>query len=156
MDPVIDTHSFAFISVLRTMDLPAKYSLTAGGIFSLLLLAQLIPRTAMPFKGISLSIPEHVIYPYALERHRSVGSSRSTFGLYRGVFCLGYQAASVSKAGLRTGTLSLISMVPLFAGPHLGFLADILGLSLNSLLRIHRSAGWMSFFLALFHVFISL
>ena len=158
MDPVIHASSFAFISVLRTMDLTAKYSLAAGGIFSLLLLAQLIPRIARLFGGVSIFVSKHVIFPYILKRHEVVGPwTRATVAVHliyiaANVFCLGFHTSSVSKAGLRAETLSLINIVPLFAGPHLSFLADVLGFSLDSLHRIHRSAGWMSFSLAVFYV----
>ncbi|KAH6667734.1 hypothetical protein B0J14DRAFT_675578 [Halenospora varia] len=43
-------------------------------------------------------------------------------------------------------------MIPLFLGPHLGFLADILGISLSTFRLMHRSAGMMSFGLVLLHV----
>lgn len=46
-------------------------------------------------------------------------------------------------------------MVPLFAGLHHGFLADLFEISLDVYRSIHRSAGLMSFFLAPFHVLTS-
>jgi hypothetical protein len=158
--PVIHTRSLAFISVLRTMDVTAKYALAAGGIFSLLLLTQLIPHIPKLFKGVSIWVSKHVIFPYALQRHQRVGPwtqsfSRCTSNLIyiaANVFCLGFHASSVSEAGLQAETLSLINTVPLFAGAHLSFLADTLGLSLNSVRRIYRSVGWTSFSLALFYV----
>jgi hypothetical protein len=72
------------------------------------------------------------------------------------IFCTSFHTSSISEAGLRAGTLSLINIVPLFAGPHLGFLADLLGVSINIYRRIHRSAGLMSFLLTLFHVIVGL
>lgn len=151
--------SFAAVSFLWTMDPTAKYSLAAGGIFSLLFLTHLIPHVAKLFKGVAIWISKHVIYPYAINRHRIIGPwTRALVILHLvyislNVFCLSFQASSALEAGLRAGTLALINMVPLFAGPHLGFLADVLGLSLTSFHRIHRSAAWMSFAMALFHVF---
>jgi hypothetical protein len=158
MDSADPSRSFAAVSFFRTMDPTAKYSLAAGGVFSLLFLIQMIPHLAKLFKGVAIWISKHVVYPYAINRHRIVGPwTRATVALHLmyiglNVFCLGFQASSAWKAGLRAGTLSLINMVPLFAGPHLGFLADMLGLSLISFHRIHRSAGWMSFAMAFFHV----
>jgi hypothetical protein len=43
-------------------------------------------------------------------------------------------------------------MSPLFIGPHLSFLADMLGVSLSTYRNIHRSMGVVSFALLLFHV----
>lgn len=51
--------------------------------------------------------------------------------------------------------LSLINMVPLFAGFHLSFLADLLGVSVSMYQHIHSSVGLMSFFLVLFHVLVA-
>ncbi|PVH67378.1 hypothetical protein DL98DRAFT_643971, partial [Cadophora sp. DSE1049] len=66
-------------------------------------------------------------------------------------FCLGFRA-DIAKAGVRAGNLSLINMIPLFSGPHLGSLADLLGISLSTFRLMHRSAGIMSCSLVLFHV----
>lgn len=41
-------------------------------------------------------------------------------------------------------------MIPLFAGPHLSFMADILGFRLGMYRRVHRSAGVMTFTVLLF------
>lgn len=157
MDTGMHTRSLTFISILRTMDVTAKYALAAGGIFSLLLLMQLIPRLPKLFKGVSTWVLKHLVFPYVLDRHRTVGPWTRAAVLVHlayiaaNVCCLGFRASSVSEAGLRAETLSLINMVPLFAGAHMSFLADTFGLSLNSVRRIHRSVGWMSFSLALFY-----
>jgi hypothetical protein len=89
------------------MDVTAKYALAVGGIFSLLLLTQLIPRIPKLFKGVSIWVSKHVVFPYALERHQMVGPwTRATVAVHlvyiaANVFCLGFQASSVSEAGLR-------------------------------------------------------
>jgi hypothetical protein len=67
-------------------------------------------------------------------------------------FCIGFKVADIQSAGLRAANLSLINMIPLFAGPHLSYLADILGVPLRAYRRIHRAGGMMSFFLLIFHV----
>ncbi|KAH8585783.1 ferric-chelate reductase [Bisporella sp. PMI_857] len=46
--------------------------------------------------------------------------------------------------------------MPLFAGPHLSLLADLLGMTLAKLRQIHRSMGMISLLLALVHVLITL
>ena len=63
----------------------------------------------------------------------------------------GLRAATFSDAGRRASTLAEVNMIPLFAGPHLAFLADRLGLSLKTIRGIHRSAGWMTAALVLLH-----
>ncbi len=68
------------------------------------------------------------------------------------IFCLSFRVSDVAKAGTRAGTLSLVNMIPLFAGPSFGFLADRLGVPLKVYRRAHRSAGFMTFTLVLLHV----
>lgn len=67
-------------------------------------------------------------------------------------FYVGFKVQDIQMAGLRAANLSLINMITLFAGPYLNFLADILGVSLNTYQRVYRSVGIMSFVLLLFHV----
>ena len=67
----------------------------------------------------------------------------------------GLQVSTISESGLQAGSLSLINMVPVFAGPHLSFLADLLGLSMSTYRHLHRSAGIMSCSLTLFHVLVA-
>jgi Ferric reductase like transmembrane component len=67
---------------------------------------------------------------------------------------LAFEFSTISKAGLQAGNLSLVNMIPLFAGAHLSFLADLLGLPLDAYRRVHRSAGLMTFALILFHVLV--
>jgi hypothetical protein len=68
------------------------------------------------------------------------------------VFYLSFKTASIRIAGSRAGTLSLANMIMLFAGLHLSFLADILGIRLTLYRLIHRSAGTMSVSLLVFHI----
>ncbi|KFY55815.1 hypothetical protein V496_06884, partial [Pseudogymnoascus sp. VKM F-4515 (FW-2607)] len=42
-------------------------------------------------------------------------------------------------------------MIPLLAGPHFAFLADLIGLSLKTIRGVHRSAGWMTAALVFLH-----
>jgi len=46
-------------------------------------------------------------------------------------------------------------MILVFAGPHLGFLADLLGLSMSTYRHLHRSVAIMSCSLTLFHVLVA-
>ncbi|KAH8587310.1 hypothetical protein B0O99DRAFT_694581 [Bisporella sp. PMI_857] len=73
-------------------------------------------------------------------------------------FCIGFRVSvtDFAKAGLRAGNLSIINLMPLFLGPHLSFTADILGVSLTTLQAIHRSAGFVTFGLVLFHAIVAI
>ncbi|KAJ2969021.1 hypothetical protein NQ176_g8886 [Zarea fungicola] len=52
---------------------------------------------------------------------------------------------------LRSGTLSVVNCILCYAGPYLGFIADVLGLSLRSFRRLHASVGTLAVALAVFH-----
>ena len=59
------------------------------------------------------------------------------------------------EAGNRTGILSLINLMPLFLGPHLDFLAGLMGVSLHNLHNIHGSAAVVSLLLGAAHAIFS-
>ena len=59
------------------------------------------------------------------------------------------------EASKRTGILSLINLMPLFFGPHLDFLAKLLGISLNNLHTVHGSAAIISVSLSTAHAIFS-
>ncbi|KAH6706214.1 hypothetical protein BKA61DRAFT_436840, partial [Leptodontidium sp. MPI-SDFR-AT-0119] len=96
---------------------------------------------------------KHLTYPYLLHRHQSLGPwSRAQVLVqliymtanvsclsFENVFGLRFGFLNITKAGLRAGTMSLVNMIPLFAGPHLSFLAGYLGASLITVQRVHRS-----------------
>ena len=70
------------------------------------------------------------------------------------LFYVSFRASTISDAGLRAGSLAVVNMVPLFAGAHLAFFADRLGISLRAVRVVHRSADFMAFSLVLLHVLV--
>ncbi len=56
------------------------------------------------------------------------------------------------EAGKRIGILSLINLMPLYFGPHLDFLEELLGVSLHNLHTVHGSAAIVSVLLSATHV----
>ena len=67
----------------------------------------------------------------------------------------GFHHLASRPSSLRAGTLSITNLIPLFAGPHLSTLADLLGVTLSMFRQIHRSAGVMAVLLAVFHVLVA-
>lgn len=142
------------------MEITLGYAIAAGGILLVLALINLFPL--LP-QLISFARPffrrasRYLIYRYLIGRHRFLGPW--TFAdviiqlVYIGVnsFCLGFRFPSIATAGIRAGNLSLINLIPLFLGPHLSFLADLLGVSLRTFRHIHCSVGLISLGLVLFH-----
>ena len=140
------------------MDVPQIYATAAGGFFLVFILVNFLSRTVR--ERIALFTSKHLTYPYFIHRHRLLGPWTRSGILVQliyialNVFCLGFRVSTLPKAGLRAGNLSLANMIPLLAGPHLSFLADILGFRLGTYRRVHCSAGVMSFALLLFHILV--
>jgi len=141
------------------MKITQVYAVAAGSIFCSLFILGLRRYIRLLLKRINLQASQYLIYPQLIGRHRLLNPWSWADMLmqlsYVGVnmFCIGFKAPSIYAAGLRAAELSLINLIPAFAGPHLSFLADIFGLSLASFRRVHRSFGAMSFFLLNFHIF---
>ncbi|KAH8655614.1 hypothetical protein BX600DRAFT_356869, partial [Xylariales sp. PMI_506] len=135
------------------------YVLASCGLFLIIIITtNLLPLILCFVSGIYILARKLFSYGYILQRHRwigpwSIGSVlvQSVFVIVN-LFCLLFRASSSSESSLRAGRLALINMAPLFLGPHLGFLADSLGVSLRTFHKVHCSSGLMSFSLTLIHV----
>jgi hypothetical protein len=146
------------------MDPTLGYAIALGGVFLGLILVNLLHLKRLTYLACLPSFARtsllrswrYLIYPYVVHRHRFLPPFTLADLLTQLIyiagnsFCLAY-GSTIEKAGLRAGTLSLINLIPLFFGPHLGFAADVLGLSLGTFRNVHRSAGLVSSGLALFH-----
>jgi hypothetical protein len=67
------------------------------------------------------------------------------------IFCATFLASIVAEIGRRARTLAAINILPLFAGPYLVFLGDILSTSLSNIYLIYRSAGIIVFSLSIIY-----
>ena len=136
------------------METTELYAIVIGGCLSVLLLANFLPFLAR----LSPWISKNLTYRYVLHRHRLLGPWSLAGVLVQLIYilgnvsCLRFWDSTISQVGLRAGTLSLINLIPLLAVPHLGTLADLLGLPLGTFRQIHRSAGVMAVALAISHV----
>jgi len=145
------------------MEITVGYAIAAGGILLILALINLLPllsqltSCARPFFRL---VSRYLLYRNLIGRHRFLGPW--TFAdviiqlLYIVInsFCLSFRLPNIARfatAGIRAGNLSLLTLSLLFLGPHLSFLADVIGVSLSTFRRIHRSAGLMSLGLVLVH-----
>ena len=140
------------------MDVPQIYATAAGGFFLVFILVNFLSRTVR--ERIALFTSKHLTYPYVIHRHQLLGPWTRSGILVQliyialNVFCLGFRVSTLSKAGLRARNLSLTNIIPLLTGPHLSFLADIIGFYLDTYRRVHRSVDVISFALLLFHVLV--
>jgi hypothetical protein len=153
-----------------TIDITLGYAIAVGGVLLLLGLTNLLPCIPylIPFaRPFFYRTFRYLTYPYLVRRHRFLGPwtladiiiqfiyiASNSFCLGFRVSRLGFRVASIAEAGIQAGILLLINMIPLFLGPHLSFLADILGVSLSTFRHIHRSAGLMFPGLVLFHALV--
>lgn len=146
------------------MDPTLAYAIALGGVFVALILVNLLHLqhlTFLAYLPTSARASVHrwwrySVYPYLVHRRGLLPPFTLVDLLIQLIYIAGNSfslayGSTIENAGLRAGTLSLINLVPLYLGPHLGFAADLLGLSLRAFRYIHRSAGLMSSGLALFH-----
>ncbi|PTD02490.1 hypothetical protein FCULG_00012563 [Fusarium culmorum] len=134
------------------------YMVALAGVFVLaFFLTHLFSRLLTTARWLSTQITRFFAYHFVIGRHRLIGpwtaSSLVVHMLYivsNGV-CLCHRSGSLSVAASRAGTLSLANLAPVILGIHLSFLADVVGVSLRTCRRIHRSCGLMATFLLLAH-----
>lgn len=142
------------------MDIAKVYAVVLGASFGLILLINSLPLIACLVRYLTPRISKHLIYRHILHRHRLLGPWSRAGVLMQLIYiagnicCLKFWNTTSSQAGLQAGTLAIINAIPLFAGPHLGTLADLLGVSLSTFRQIHRSAGVMAVMHAVFHVLV--
>jgi len=143
------------------MDITQIYAITAGAIFGLVLMMRAASSFLRFFRPYSVLLVKHLLYPRVLRRHRFVGPwTRAHVFLHLlylavNIFCSTFGVSTIKELGNRTGTMSLINVIPAYFGYHLSFISDMLGLSILDYRRIHASSEAMSVFLGLFHAVIN-
>jgi hypothetical protein len=71
------------------------------------------------------------------------------------VFPVSVRVSTTSEASLRAGTLALVTLIPLLAGSHHAFFADLLGRSLSTIRLAHRSVGFIMSLIYLLHILVA-
>lgn len=141
------------------MEITQIYAFTAGGV----LLTMVLARFAMGLirflrPTCTLFVLKHLVYPILIRHLRcSEPVSRYHF-LLQFVYFVGTAVCNVvgvqnaAQASSCAAALSLINLVPLFLAGHQSFGAHLLGLSIETYRRMHRSIGFMVFLQGLIHV----
>jgi len=138
------------------------YAIIAGTIFGSVLMMSAAASFVRYLRPYSVLLVKHFLYPRVLRRHRLFGPwTRAEVLLHFlylavNIFCSTFGVSTIKQLGNRTGTLSLINMIPPYFGYHLSFISDMLGVSILNYRRIHGSTGAMSVFLGLFHAVINI
>ena len=65
--------------------------------------------------------------------------------------CVFVRYPGLLEAGIRSGRLALINLIILYAGPHLGFLADAANVTMSTYHHVHSAVSFTVFALAVFH-----
>lgn len=135
---------------------PDIYAIVGGGILAGLLLTRAVYTSLTNL--FSLWVPRHLTLPVVAHRHRFWGPwTRASVFLHllfiaANVFLVFFRVTSLSSAGHRTGELALINLILPLSTNHLSHLADLLGITLRTCRKLHRTSGWMGFALLSFHV----
>ncbi|PSN59202.1 putative cell surface metalloreductase [Corynespora cassiicola Philippines] len=141
-----------------TIDNIHAYAMFMASCFILLLLLNARSHIMKCIAYVQHLVLRYLVYPQLIQRNRYTGRINRSEILVpvllfaANTFCLWFQSPSIHVAGARAANLSLVNLIPAFAGPHLSFLADFFGISLFTFRRIHRLAGILSFPLLAFHV----
>ena len=145
------------------MDVTRIYAIVAGSLFAVLTTINFCIHLCTILQTFTVWILRHIVRHFILQRHRLVGPWSLRGFILRciyiltNIFCSIYRIRLVVEAGKRTGIILLINLMPLYFGPHLDLLAELLGVSLYDLHTIHGSAAVASVLLsaayALFSVF---
>ena len=145
------------------MDVTRIYAIVAGSLFAVLTTINFCIHLCTILQTFTAWLLRHILHHFILRRHRLVGPwSLRSFILHciyilTNIFCSAYRIRSVVEASKRTGIFLLINLMPLYFGPHLDLLAELLGVSSYDLHTVHGSAAVTSVLLsaayALFSVF---
>lgn len=140
------------------MEVAAIYAIAAGGIFLVLFLIQTRSILINWTESFTVLLSRHLTLPFLIHRHRIWGPwTRS--GVLIHVIYVGInitlvflKANSFTGAGRRAGELALINNIFPLSAIHLGYLADLLGITWRTCRKIHQVTGWMVVALVSFHI----
>ena len=133
------------------------YASSAGGMLIVLLLIEHLSLIRICINVGERLVRKYLILPLVLRRHRFcgpwTGAEVVTAIIYvaANVFLVCFRASTRQKASANAAMLSTVNMTCLYLSWHWSQLADILGVSLQNVRRIHRSCGLMSLALEVLH-----
>ena len=144
------------------MEATQIYAIAAGSVFIILTIINALLSIMQKLHACNMIILKHFFYPFFIRRHRFIGPWTRVDALWRvlyltiNILFVVFPLLPMTKTAKRAGHISLINMIPLFLGPHLSFLADILGLQLHSYQLLHGVSAAMTFTLGIVHVILGL
>ncbi|OJJ03116.1 hypothetical protein ASPVEDRAFT_62960 [Aspergillus versicolor CBS 583.65] len=146
------------ISPFYRMDPLVIYAITAGSIFTVLLLIRTISLLAGYGYLFSLIMSQHLTLLFVIYRHWFLGPwTRAGVFLHLlytiiNIFLLFFRIKLLTSAGRRAGELALVNLIFPLSTIHLAYLADLLSIKWNTCRKIHQATGWMAIALLSFHI----
>lgn len=133
------------------LDPTTIYAICLGGLLVLsFAVTCVIPSFRAGLRVLLLYARVSLLDRYVLRRHALAGpwtvSCVLVQVIYLGgnIWSLWFGHNSAERVAARAGRLALVNAAPLFLALHLSFLADLLGVSLQTCKRLHRSCGLMT------------
>ena len=137
------------------------YAITAGGVFVVLLLYCASSSISRWIQDRTLFyVFKYLIYPLLIQRRRCLAPFTRWQLLWTVIYwgltlvCNLIGVRTMSQAGTRAGSLSVLHLIPLCFAGRLSVAADLLGLSWRTYVTLHSSIGVMAFLQALVHALI--
>ena len=139
------------------------YGIGLGGLLATWILYRLAAKMSrLLIINVSFSFFRHLSYPKEIGRMTLRGDVTRLQLLVLVMFvssnivCMALKVKSLTQLSSRTALLSLVNLIPLFAGSRLSLAADTLGVSLRTQNRMHTLLGLVSGLQALIHSGISI
>lgn len=133
------------------MDPTAVYAICLGGLLVLsFTVTCVVPCLRAGLWMLLLSARIFLLDRFIVRRHALAGPWTVGGVLAQAIYVVGnvwslwFGHNSAERAAVRAGRLALANAAPLFLSPHLSLLADLLGISLQTCKRVHRSCGLMT------------
>lgn len=125
------------------------YAVVIGGMTAFFLVFRLLPYVIECCKTNPWLNARYLTNARFINRHRLLGpytwASLFFHALYISInIFFAFYPDGVDQAGRRCGVLALSNMAFLYVSPSISFLADLLGIRLQTCRRLHRAAGWMT------------
>ena len=143
------------------MDPVTIYSVAAGGIGVLFVLYNASSYISCWIQDRTLFyIFKYLVYPVFIQRSPLFTSFSRWSVLITIIYWLGTAVCNIvgvrtiADAGNRAGVLAALHLIPLLFANRPSFAADLLGISLQTYLRLHSSFGIMALVQGLVHTFI--
>lgn len=141
------------------MDPTHIYSLIVGSILLSIISYRLFQYISQWIQNRTVFfIFKYLIYPVVYHRRRFLNPITrwqfllTLFYWIATATCNVFGIKSISEAGKRAATISIVHFIPLLLTDQLSFGADLLGLSLKTYSKIHGSLGLMAIIQSLIHI----